>query len=283
LPLKEQEQVVNQQILDYIKTNNPYICILTPCYGGMCNVKYMLSLIRTIQLLSHYGILYTIELTTNDSLITRARNNLIAKALYNNKHTHIMFIDSDIAWNPADIILLLLANKPIVGGIYPLKKYHFSNFTNSSHPLSNMTTFINKKNDNLSTKHLSDQSVISQNLLKYNANFLSNEVVVENNLVEVKTLPTGFMMIQRHTLITMIDHYQTLKYVDDTNCLLNGENDYAYSLFNSDIVDNHFYSEDWMFCHRWTLLNGHIFANINIILSHTGQEDYVGCISSTIQ
>jgi hypothetical protein len=37
------------------------------------------------------------------------------------KVTHIMFIDNDITWNPIDILKLIIAKKPIIGGAYPLK------------------------------------------------------------------------------------------------------------------------------------------------------------------
>ena len=59
----------------------------------------------------------------NDSLVSRARNNLVAKALTDPDTTHIMFIDSDISWEPFDIFKLILSEKPLVGGVYPMKHY----------------------------------------------------------------------------------------------------------------------------------------------------------------
>jgi hypothetical protein len=57
--------------------------------------------------------------SVNDSLITRARNNLIA--ITDMTITHIMFID--IKWFPYDIYKLILSDKDVIGGAYPIKKY----------------------------------------------------------------------------------------------------------------------------------------------------------------
>ena len=45
-----------------------------------------------------------VEFCRNDSLISRARNNLLAKAMSNPKMTHVLYIDTDITWKPVDII-----------------------------------------------------------------------------------------------------------------------------------------------------------------------------------
>ena len=44
----------------------------------------------------------------------------------------------------------------------------------------------------------------------------------------------------------------------------------------------YYYSEDWMFCHRWKTMGGSIFVDVSILLTHTGTEDYKGSFISTI-
>ena len=34
-----------------------------------------------------------------------------------------MFIDSDISWDPIDILKLLVSDKHIVGGVYPFRLF----------------------------------------------------------------------------------------------------------------------------------------------------------------
>jgi hypothetical protein len=57
----------------------------------------------------------------NESLVTRARNNLMAKMMTNEKATHFMFIDADIRFQPEAILMMLSADKDVIGGLYPKK------------------------------------------------------------------------------------------------------------------------------------------------------------------
>ena len=111
------------RIQEYLKLHKSKLYILTPCYGCMCHVNYMCALIKTIETFRLYDFPLQVEFCKNDSLVSRARNNLIAKAMTDPETTHMMFIDSDITWDPMDIFKLILAEKPLVGGIYPMKHY----------------------------------------------------------------------------------------------------------------------------------------------------------------
>lgn len=53
--------------------------------------------------------------------VHRNRNNLLDRALKSDS-THLMFIDTDIAFPPDGIPRLVSAQKPIIGGAYNLKK-----------------------------------------------------------------------------------------------------------------------------------------------------------------
>jgi hypothetical protein len=50
---------------------------------------------NTISVFRKHNIELIIEFCRNDSLVSRARNNLVARAMGNPKMTHIMFIDND--------------------------------------------------------------------------------------------------------------------------------------------------------------------------------------------
>jgi len=100
--------------------------------------------------------------------------------------------------------------------------------------------------------------------------------------MEVKHLATGFMMIQRGVLEKLMEIHPETKYIDDVNYLSGKENDYAYALFDCGVENGHYYSEDWLFCSRWTALGEHVYANISIDLTHTGQYDYRGSYLSTL-
>jgi len=57
----------------------------------------------------------------NESLITRGRNNLMAKMMTNEKATHFMFIDADIRFQPESIFQMLAYEKEVIAGLYPKK------------------------------------------------------------------------------------------------------------------------------------------------------------------
>jgi hypothetical protein len=133
---------IEDKIKTYILENNPCVYILTPCFASLCYVNYVTCLMNTITLFREYNIELIVEFCRNDSLVSRARNNLVARAMANPKMTHIMFIDNDISWDPLDIIKLMISNKNIVGGIYPLKNYNWSKLANNPNMINEL---ISKK------------------------------------------------------------------------------------------------------------------------------------------
>jgi hypothetical protein len=252
------------------------LIILTPCYGGITHVNYMICLINTIELFKNVGISLHIEFCKNDSLITRARNNLIAVGMNIPDATHFMFIDNDITWNPIEIIKLLISNKDVVGGVYPLKSYKWDKLLNMED--DSITNIINKKRENNEVlKYFDNETILKSQLLKYNMNVYNAELKIENNITEIRHLPTGFMMLKREVIEQMSTVYKDTKYCDDIGFLNRDQDKYAYALFDTGILDGHYLSEDWLFCERWTKIGGKIHMDVSILLTHTGMEDYTGC------
>ena len=275
----------NKIITEYIKQNNPTLYILTPCYGGTCFVNYMLCLMATIEFFNKIGFPLNIEFCKNDSLVSRARNNLVAKAMANPATTHILFIDADISWDPLDIIKLVLSRKPLVGGIYPLKRYEWNKLLKDpQNPFNTnvVQSILNRKNASQLSSLISDESAVQSNLLKYNVNYLDTTLCIENNLAKVRHIATGFMMFERNVIERMSMSLPETKYVDDVGFLSGKENDFAYALFDCAIIEGHYFSEDWLFCHRWSKIGGSIWVEVSINLSHIGPEEYKGCYIASI-
>jgi hypothetical protein len=275
----DQSSSLSEQISQYILHNKPKLYILTPCYGGMCHLNYLCALMKTIDIFKLYNFPIQIEFCRNDSLISRARNNLVAKAMIDPEMTHILFIDNDITWNPMDIFKLILADKHLIGGVYPLKNYFWDKLV-SGNALDKLLE--KRENNSILSRLYSPEDFLQQNLLKYNVNYVNSTIEIDNNISEVKHIATGFMMIQRVTIQTMIMHYPDTKYIDDVSFLSGNENQFAYALFDCRVEDNHYLSEDWLFCNRWSKIGGKIYMDVSIDLAHTGQEDYKGSYISTI-
>jgi len=273
-----------EKIKQYISLNNPKLFILTPCYGGMCYINFLQCLINTLNVFRQYNFPIQVEFCKNDSLVSRARNNLIAKAMNDPECTHIIFIDNDITWNPISILKLIIANKPLVGGAYPIKRYNWEKIiNNNAYDETVINKWLEKKNNNPSLKDsISDIDMIQSSLLRYNINYNDKYIEIQNNLTQVKHLATGFMLMQRQMIEKMMIAYHSTKYTDDINFLNGTENNYAYALFDCGVEDDHYLSEDWLFCNRWKKIGGSIWLDVSINLTHTGVEDFNGCFISSI-
>jgi hypothetical protein len=278
---------LEDMVAEYLKfLPKPQLVIMTPCYGNTCHVPYLNCIVATISLFSQLGISVLLEFCSNDSLVSRARNNLVARAMSNEANTHFMFIDSDIAWNPQDIVRMILANKPLIGGIYPLKKYNWDRMAAGAEgetPGQVLDGWFAAKDKSGFTRQMSAGKYIQSKLLKFNVNYAGNTLRIAQNCAQVKHLPTGFMLIQRDTFMRMMAAHPETKYTDDIGFLTTPEqNKYAYALFDCGVVDNHYYSEDWMFCDRWCKMGGEAFMDVGVSLAHSGQETFEGTIMSSL-
>jgi hypothetical protein len=279
--MSSEKPTFEEEIHAFVRKNPPNVCILTPCYGSVCYVNYVKCIMATKELFDKFNIGFSVEFCRNDSLVSRARNNLVAKAMNDKACTHIMFIDADITWNPVDILKLLLSDKCLSGGVYPLKHYYWEKLIQNNGE-NVVKKWIDNKNNSQFKDVISDQSAIQYNLLRYNINYLDNVLNIDANLAKVKHLATGFMMIKREVIEKMSVAYPSTKYIDDVGFLKGTENDHAYALFDCGVEDGHYFSEDWMFCHRWTKMGGNIYVNVGINLVHTGNEDFDGCYVASI-
>ena len=92
-----------------------------PCYGGLVGEPTMTSLLKFTLMAHRVGLHWSLDTMVNESLITRGRNNLMAKMYSNQGSTHFMFIDADIRFEPESIFHMLTYEKDVIGGLYPKK------------------------------------------------------------------------------------------------------------------------------------------------------------------
>ena len=255
------------------------IYIGTPCYGGQCFAGYVASLLQTQSHLKTLDPPMSLEtcFLTNESLITRGRNTIVAKFLNDSSFTHLLFIDADISWHPMTVEKLVKADCDIVGAIYPKKGYTWKHLNKV---LPNLIE--SNENGNVTFKDVDGkmEAFVKANLMNYTMNYSQNRQI-KNNLLEVKHIGTGFMMIKREVLEKMCAKFTECKYDDDINILSESENNHLYSLFDCDISmgsDNklHYLSEDYLFCKRWIDMGGKIFAEVTSPLTHTGTHSFQG-------
>ncbi len=105
--------------------------VATPMYGGQCNGLYMKACLDLQGICQQYGIEIRFSFLFNESLITRARNYLVDEFVRSG-YTHLLFIDSDILFNPQDVLALMAIDKDVIGGPYPKKSINWRNVFNGA-------------------------------------------------------------------------------------------------------------------------------------------------------
>ena len=87
------------------------IFVATPMYGGQCHGMFTKACVDLGMMASKYGVDIKFFYLFNESLITRARNYLVDEFL-RSEYTHLMFIDSDVSFNPNDVLALAALSDP---------------------------------------------------------------------------------------------------------------------------------------------------------------------------
>lgn len=96
------------------------VAILTPSYDGSVSIEYSSSLAKSVMLLSDNG--YHLEhiYINGEAIVQSARNKLFFNA-YHKDYDCVVWIDSDIEWNPEDLLKLVKSNLDVVGATYRRK------------------------------------------------------------------------------------------------------------------------------------------------------------------
>jgi len=241
---------------------NWYPMIALPCYDRQVTEPFFMSMIKLAMNFREYELKFAVS-TFFDSLISRARNQLVAKFMANPDFTHLLFIDVDLAFNYEDILKMLWHDKEIVVGAYPIKEIlwdkvvtHVNNGVPANEIAAKSTRFV--------VNTTGGEGV--------------NTVRVDKGALSIYDAGTGFMLIKRSAFERMFAEYPELKYNDDTGALKGVERDYSYALFNSyvDPVDQRFLSEDYGFGRYWQKMGGEVWVDPSISLMHLGRFEYQG-------
>ena len=246
--------------------------VATPCYGGQTTALYTQSMLKLQSECAKYKVEMVLLAITNESLITRARNDLVYHFM---KHRddkgvfeYLMFIDADIRFDPKAIIRMLTHDKDVVVGAYPLKQLDWEKVVSAS------------KEKTLSPKEaVKEAAMYVINVHKPDADLVGKtvDVQIKNGLLEVYDAGTGFMLIKRSVIEKMIEKYPETKYYSDRDVTLSAEENTRYALFDTEIdADRRYLSEDYTFCRRWQKLDGKIHLDVNTVLDHVGTHIFRG-------
>lgn len=180
------------------------IFLAAPMYGGNCSGMFSRSVADLTAQCAQHGVQIQIYYLFNESLITRARNYCVDEFLRSDA-THLMFIDSDIGFNPQDVLALLAmsgddSEYDVIGGPYPKKTISWEKIKKA------VDKGFADENPNKLENFVGD--------FVFNPKGGTSQIAI-NQPVEVLEIGTGFMMIRRQTLEKFAKAYPHLNYRPD--------------------------------------------------------------------
>lgn len=249
--------------------------LATPMYGGQCAGMFARSVADLAGLCTHYGISLQFYFLFNESLITRARNYCVDEFMRSNQ-THMMFIDSDIGFNPNDVLALMALQDDespydVIAGPYPKKCISWEKIKLAV------------------DKGFADEN--PNNLEKYVGDYVFNpkhgtQSIPIGEPVEVLEAGTGFMMIRKSTFTKYKEAFPNLSYKPDhvrTEHFDGSREIHAYFDCIIDPVSKRYLSEDYMFCYNVQKMGGQVWFCPWIQLQHVGTYIFGGSLADLAQ
>jgi len=262
--------------IDIEALRNRKLFVATPMYGGQCNGIYTRSICDLTALCVKYGIEVRSYFLFNESLITRARNYCVDEFLRSDAE-HLLFIDSDIGFNPQDVIALMALQSPespydVIAAPYPKKCITWEK----------IYAAVNK-------------GVVDNNpsvLEDFVGDFVFNPAMDKGEQsktirldepAEVLETGTGFMMIRRSTFDKYKEHYPQYSYKPDhirTEAFDGSREIHAYFDCIIDPETKRYLSEDYMFCQNVRKMGSKVWLCPWMHLQHAGTYIFAGKLAA---
>lgn len=255
--------------LEYLQSIKFFVA--TPAYGEMVSAYYARSLAQLFSMSTAYQIPLTYSMIGNESLVTRARNEMVGGFLESDA-THLMFIDADISFDPIDVFRLALPMRDLVAAAYPTKGLAWDRAVNKDTPIEVSNAAINyviNLPPEITEKTKDDGSLA---------------VELHDGLLEVLDAGTGFMLIHRDVFTKLEKEYgEDISYYTDSTTIdsdgtLTKTRVRRNAFFDTSIEvgTDRYLSEDYTFCRRWQSVGGQVWIDPKIVLNHHGTFTYRG-------
>ncbi len=250
------------------------IFVATPMYGGQCHGMYTKSSCDLAKIAQAYEMDVKMFYLFNESLITRARNYCVDEFLRSD-YTHMMFIDSDIGFDPNDVLSLAIlaeeGNRDIVCGPYPKKTIAWEKI-----------------------KQAVDMGFANENpslLENYGGDYVFNPLSDDKELRLDEPIPvleggTGFMMITKNAFKKFDKAYPELRYFPDHVRTAHFDGSRDIGMYFQALIDpesKRYLSEDYMFCQYMRKAGIKTYYCPWMKLSHTGSYVFGGSLLDLAQ
>lgn len=225
----------------------------TPTLFRDPEVEYMMSAVRTINLLAQHGHALDLCFVGGDAFIMKARNGIIQSFIETWKTEYpadvLLFIDDDQSWDEQAVLRII----------------------NDPHEI--IAVGIPKKMD-------SDPQTFNNVLLDTDE---KGNCYVENGLLRISQIGSGMMAIKRSAIEKLIKAYPEQYAPGD-----GGLHPKHYCLFENKIYREEgklgqFWGEDLVFCKKWLALGEHIWLDPNVSVEHIGRKAWKGNFCEFLQ
>jgi len=244
------------------------VMFATPCYISAVTMNYTTSIFNLVWHCARFKIDCILHMMS-ESLITRGRNKIVRDFLADESFTHLFFIDSDIEFSPQSVCRLLLADRDIVGGVYPMKSLNW--------PEGGLPAGMTRETFELCFTEY------PFNPVGHGSRKVS-EFVDADGFVEVAEAPNGFMCIKRDVFAKLMAAYPHLRYTPDA--WPKPVHPHLYWRFFDCMIDpetDRYLSEDFAFCRLWRDIGGKVYVDLDCKLGHLGQHMFKGNLHESLK
>jgi len=244
--------------------------LAAPMYGGQCAGMFAKSVADLSSICTSNGIELRSYFLFNESLITRARNYCVDEFMRSDC-THMMFIDSDIGFDPRDVLAMLAlqgedTEYDVLAGPYPKKCISWEKI-----------------------KLAVDKGVADEDpnvLEKFVGDYVFNPKGGGGNIridqpVEVMEVGTGFMMTRRSAFEKFEKAFPQYSYKPDhvrTEAFDGSREIMQYFQAEIDPASKRYLSEDYWFCQKMIEIGGKIWYCPWMKLQHVGSYIFGGSL-----
>ena len=221
----------------------PSVMIAMPCYDSV-KVSTMVAVIKVIQQLAKSGVAVGIN-TIKSPLIHQARNYLTSVFL-NSDFTHLLFLDSDVDFEPEAVVRMLVAKKDVICTPYRVKSME-----------------VDKK--------------------MYTVELKKDARMEPGEIIEITAGPTGIMLIHRDVFKKIIEKFPDLKIKNPVFPEAGPDHKYYYNFFDFTFEDGYSAGEDVSFCKLVQKLGFKIYANTASFTKHHGSYAWGGRFKDALE
>jgi hypothetical protein len=240
------------------------LLLAVPTTGQTMKSATAITIASTVKVLQAAGI--DVDLHNIDSAeIVTARDMFANMVLHSDKWEALLFIDSDMGFDPRLVLRMVELNTGVAAAAYPRRTFNLDQFMDSVRQHGDRRKAIAEASDFTLKLGWNDET--------------SARLQIVNGFCALAAVGMGCALIAKSALQAMID----AKVVEPRLDLHMESGQTCWSFFDNLIADGTRLGEDYSFCHRWTSQMGReLWVCVDEDVRHIGSYDYTARFSDLL-